>query len=627
MKKLLSFSLAFCIVLISYSQERVTLPSHLKDYGAKKIPWNSGERIANNFENPALKSVMTPYETLLGNSWYDWQTNASMQNRFHYFDDGTFGATYMNGYSYPNFTDRGTAYTYYDGNEWSEVSTVRIESQRSGWGNYWPLGENGELLISHISGGTDDGLLVNRRTEKGVGEWDEYLFEGPEGGEILVWPYCITTGIDNNTIHLLAMTMPVENGGVIYEGIDGAMLYSKSVDAGETWEPENSILPQMSSDDFSHFDPDQYAIAPPRGDVLAFVVGGTFNEAFLMKSLDEGETWEKTMIWEHPYPDWDGEVTDTFYCPDGSWDIKLDSDGMAHCVFGINRGHADGTGTFWFPFIDGVGYWNETMPAFSGTLDALNPYGEEGTELVDDYNLIGWTQDMDGDDEITLVGTSIDNIGVYYLGFSSMVQLVMGESNQLYVFFSSVTETYDNGLQNFRHLWARVSPDGGSTWGSFTHLTEDIVHVFDECVWPDAAIKSDPNTVYLIYQLDQEPGMALAGDEDDFGDNYWNFMEIDKDEITGVKNPITAQAPFEVHQNYPNPFTGHTTIRVDLEHSNQLTLEIVNVVGKKVYEKAYNIPSGGSHPLTVNTEGLSNGVYFYTVRSQHHKVTKKMIVE
>ena len=626
MKTFLCFGMACFIAFASLAQQRATLPKDLRDIAVKKEPIAVEDRVLQAFENPALKSPKSPTETQIGDSWYDWQTNATMQNRFYYYEDGTFGSTWMNGYNWPNFDDRGTAYTYYDGNAWSPFPVERIESQRSGWGNYWPLGENGEIIISHISGGDDDGLLINRRTEKGTGEWDEYLFTGPAGGESIIWPYCITTGTDNNTIHLLAMTRPVENGGTIYQGIDGAMLYSRSTDGGDTWDIQNEILPQLSSDDFASFSPDQYAFAPPRGDVLAFVVGGTFTEAFLMKSTDNGDTWEKTVIWEHPYPLWNGGVTDTFYCPDGSWDVKLDNTGMVHCVFGINRAHSDGTGTFWFPFIDGVGYW-KTMPAFSGTLEAMNPYGEEGSEMIEDYNLIGWSQDVDGDGEVTLIGESIDNIGRYYLGLSSMVQLVMGESNQLYVVWSSVTETYDDGLQNFRHLWSRVSPDGGTTWGPFTDLTENIVHIFDECVWPDAAINSDAENLYLIYQLDNAPGMAMSGDEDPFGINYWNFMAVNKDEITGIKKQDGAPSLLTVHQNYPNPFNGRTRIRFDLAQAGPVSLEVMNGMGQVVYQSLPEVRTAGSHTLALEGDGLAKGVYFYTVTAGTQKVTRKMILE
>ncbi|MEZ5197856.1 MAG: hypothetical protein R2764_16160 [Bacteroidales bacterium] len=62
--------------------------------------------------------------------------------------------------------------------------------------------------------------------------------------------------------------------------------------------------------------------------------------------------------------------------------------GKVHVAFGINRALSDGTDLLWFPYVDGIGYWNEDMPTFSNSLNALNPYGEEGTELIEDYNLI-----------------------------------------------------------------------------------------------------------------------------------------------------------------------------------------------------------------------------------------------
>jgi hypothetical protein len=626
MKKLLFFCMAVCIGCIGLAQQRATLPDDRRDIAAKKDPFILEDRDAIP-AYPGYKAAMSPVETLIGNSWYDRQTNATIQNRFYYYDDGTFGATWMHGYANPGFDDRGTGYVYFDGNQWSEPPLERIEGQRCGWPNYWPLGENGEMVITHIAGGVDDGLLFNRRPEKGTGAWEEILLQGPAGAEALSFPCCVTTGIDHNTIHLLSMTQMVQFGGTLYQGIDGAMVYSRSNDGGNTWDIQNEIFPQMTSDYFLQFGPDQFAFAPPRGNTLAFVVGGTFNEAFLMKSFDDGDTWEKTLIWEHPYPLWNGAVTDTFYCPDGSWDIKLDNNGMAHCVFGINRAHSDGAGTFWFPFIDGIGYWNETMPAFSGTLDALNPYGEAGSELIEDYNLIGWTQDVDGDGEITFVGSSIEDIGRYYIGLSSMVQLVTGESDQLYVIWSSVTETYDNGLQNFRHLWSRVSVDGGTTWGPFKDLTVGIVHIFDECVWPDAAIRSDPNTIYLTYQLDGEPGMAVAGDLDPYGVNYWNFMAVNKDEITGVNKQNETIDMLTVHQNYPNPFSERTTVRIDLSRSGPVSLEVMNMMGQIVYQSVPERKPAGSHTFTIAGDGMAKGIYFYTVKTGSYEVTKKMILE
>ena len=126
----------------------------------------------------------------------------------------------------------------------------------------------------------------------------------------------------------------------------------------------------------------------------------------LMKSTDGGDTWNKTVIWEYPYPFFNPAApfeTDTFYCVDGAHHLAFDSEGMVHVVFGINRAVADADGTYWFPLVDGVGYWNENRPTFSNSLEALNPYGEAGSELEEDYSLIGWMQDLDGNDSLDIL--------------------------------------------------------------------------------------------------------------------------------------------------------------------------------------------------------------------------------
>jgi len=106
-----------------------------------------------------------------------------------------------------------------------------------------------------------------------------------------------------------------------------------------------------------------------------------------MKSIDNGLNWTKTKIWTCNYDLWPGTTnTDTFYCPDGSSAVSLDMNGKAHVVFGLQRAVGDNSGAkFWFPFTDGLIYWNEDMPELPQSLipDTLLAHGNE----------IGWVQD------------------------------------------------------------------------------------------------------------------------------------------------------------------------------------------------------------------------------------------
>ncbi len=630
MKKLLTFSLAFAIVVVGFSQQRAILPKEKRQL-AFKHQKKSDQKIHQHhpYENPGYKfGDFLPAETQVGITRYDRQTNSTNQNRIYLFDDGTIGATWILGYNDDAFSDRGTGYNYFNGDEWDDYPLERLESDRCGWPSYAPWGENGEINFAHIAGGNEDGLLINKRTEKGQGDWIETLYQGPEGAEGLVWPRVIADGPDNNIHHLLAVTRPTSlTGGTIYQGLDGALLYSRTTDGGETWEVENLLMDELSSEYFSQFGGDTYDWATPKNNTLAFVVGDAFTEMFLMKSTDGGDTWNKTLIWEHPYPGWNNEVTDTFYCTDGSLDVELDATGMAHVVFGLNYTYSDGVDTYWYAYFDGVGYWNETMPAFSNNFNALSPYGDPGSELIEDYNLIGWTQDVDGDGEITYIGETLEEVGKYYVGCSSMVQLVMGDQNQLYVFFSSITETYNNSLQNYRHLWSRVSPNGGLDWGPFVDVSGNVLHLIDEFVFPSCADKTTENSIYLICQVDIEPGMAVAGDLDLYGDNRMLVMEVFKDEITNVPQNQSMNVSFDVSQNSPNPTNGVTSIRVNVDQDCLVDLKVHNLMGQLVYETQSALFQHKNHVWEINTKDYHPGLYFYSVTAGNNQITRKMIVE
>ena len=468
----------FILSMVVAMAQRVNVPQSLRN---KALPKTKAITETMNFDHQALVSNPAPAgpeiaeEAIIGKTRYDLQTNASMQNRIYRFDDGTFGAVYTYGMDDSGFPDRGTGYNYFDGSSWGPISTNRLEIYRTGWPAYAPFGENGEINVAHYSGAPVEGLAFSYRINKGTGDWSLFDFAGPDGFEGILWPRMATGGVDHSVIHLIALTQPVGIGGATYQGVDGALLYSRSSDGGVTWDPENQLLEEINADYYLFTSGDTYEIEA-QGDKVAFLFGGGFQDLCLMKSIDNGDSWEKTVIWECPYPLWDPASiyqTDTFYNADGAHDLYFGPDGKVHVVFGIDRTYCDGAGTFWFPLVDGVGYWNEDRPSFSGNINALNPYGGPESELVENYSLIGWAQDINNNGEWDILG----DVGAYYLGASSMPSIYVDDYDRVFVVFSSVTETFNNGIQDYRHIWLRSSNSGGDLWGSFYDVTSDIIHI------------------------------------------------------------------------------------------------------------------------------------------------------
>lgn len=612
--------LLLCIVtfsLTSFSQNRAVISKQLRDQAMEK-PGHSVIDIGYDLQDVPLKlnSDFSPEEEQIGDTRYDNQSNASIPNRVYLYDDGTIGATWTRGMEDPSFDDRGTGYNYYDGNSWDDWPEWRIENMKTHRPTYSPYGENGEMVVSHIS---FLGLYMATCDDKGTGAWDFETFSGPDDNPYILWNRAVTSGPDRNRIHMLALTLPSSHGGTPYADMDGALLYSYSTDGGDSWYWSNELLQGMTAEDYVGFKADSYSFAEPKDDIVAFVVGSNWYDLFLMKSTDGGETFDKTVIWEHPYPMWQfGTATDTFYCADGSNHLAIDNDGNVHVAFGITRAMADNDATFLFPFVDGIAYWNENMPAFSNNLNALSPYGETGSELTEDYNLVGWSQDLNNNGEIDIV-----NMGDYYISLSSMPQLIIDDENKMFLIYSSATESYDNGSKNYRHIWGRASING--QWGPFVDLTNDLLQLFDECVYPSCSPTSDEN-IYLVYQSDIEPGTATWGAQHSYIDNKAVFMKVPKSDfyITGVKTELNKT--ISVSQNYPNPCKDKTEIRVNLITASKIHIEINSLTGNTVYENILEAYSGENR-IMVETGELSAGVYFYSIKAGNSEITKKMIVE
>jgi len=574
---------------------------------------------------PYLANALFSQEEIIGETTYDLQTNGSCQNRVYYYEDGFIGATWTYGMQYTVWPDRGTGYNYLNGTAWQATPTERIESLRTGWPSYAPLGENGELIVAHLSNAEMDGLLFNKRTNKGEGVWEESLFLGPVNHEDILWPRMITGGENHNHIYLISLSLPIANGGAIYNGLNGALLYSRSTDKGETWDIQNQILPGMDSSEYFGFAGDCYAFAEPKENIIAFVVGSYWTDMFLMKSTDYGQTFEKTIIWEHPYPFFDPatpSTLDTFYSVDGSLSVALDIAGKAHVVFGTVRNYYSDEWRF-DRTVDGIGYWNEDRESFSSNKFALNPAGGPGSEMIPDYNLIGWSQDMNGNGQL-----DFDDFGIHGpFGLSSMVQIIIDEANRIFLCYTSITEGYFNNGECIRRLWFRSSYDSGNTWGQFYHYIPDNPYQGDfDFMFPSCAANSG-DYIHCIYLTGFEPGLYWFGGSETPENNEVRYDRISKDEIVGIKESEQIVSELEVSQNFPNPFSESTTIMVNLQKPTDIKLEVENMLGERVYEMTVAKGYVGLNTITIQADDLTPGIYFYTVIAGESSLTKKMIVK
>lgn len=615
MRKIFTLLMAAAFIVPAMAQERVLSTQAQRNVVVKK-QYEKPVKDMGQFQalpsNPSLKSGIAWTESEIGMTKYDLQTNRTLGNRFYRYADGKMAFVWTRGMAETAFADRGTGYNTFDGTAWGAAPTARVESVRVGWPSYTPTSQ-GELIVTHASAA----MHMAKRPGFGTGAWTESDHSGPAGAEGLTWPRVAASGDNNQYVHVVANTYDP------YMGQTSGILYWRSDDGGLSWGTQNEFLPGTDINSYLEIGADEYVWAS-RGNTIALLVASAWHDLFMLKSDDNGETWNKTVIWEHPYPFFDFNVTiaDTFYCVDNSAAIALDATGKAHVVFGINKvSHLEvGTSYSYYPYVDGIGYWNEDRPVFSNNPMALNPFGFDGSELEDNVSLIGWTQDVDGNGQLDFIDQPL---AYRSIGVSTMPTIHVDDAGQVFVGWSSTTEGFDNGTLNYKHVWVRTSPDYGVTWGEFHDLTGDIFHIFDECIYPLWANTSD-DFVYLVYNADNEPGLALDSDHG-YIDNREIVAKIEKPEIVGVNN-ISKKAAFSISQNEPNPANGSTRFMIEGPALQNVSLEITNISGQTLRSSSLGNLSAGKRIVEINTAAMPAGVYFYTVRSGNNAVTKKMVI-
>ncbi len=82
----------------------------------------------------------------------------------------------------------------------------------------------------------------------------------------------------------------------------------------------------------------------------------------------------------------------------------------------------------------------------------------------------------------------------------------------------------------------------------------------------------------------------------------------------------------KLSQNQPNPAGSETVIQYELQNNSHVTFEIYDVTGKKVIAVNEGEKNKGRHSINVTTEKLASGTYYYMLKANDNRLTKKMVI-
>lgn len=518
MKKVFTLLLVFSFCLLGIAQNIAPIKPELNL--AKKsnnIKFLGDEAITSLINNQPITSAAAswPGEAIIGFTSYDLQTNNSIQDRIFLNDQGNISAvwTMSNDASAGTvFPDRGTGYNFYDpspnGNQivgWNSFPNSRIESERCGWPNLLLI-ENTENIIAHNTQSSN--LLFNTRNTVGSGSWTENILTSDE----IVWNRSCVGGSNGKTIHMIGVINPSTTAGtgIGYQGLDGALVYWRSIDGGLTWDIQNYLDPATDSTTTTGYGGDSYAIAC-KGDTVSWVYFGNWGDTFLMQSFDNGQSWDKTIIWNFPIDMYEADmgsdingdgISDTLATSDGSGSIILDNNGDPHVFFGnMNVLDADLTdeSSSYFPGTNGISYWNKTMMEADSSFNEYASYTVDGNEL----NSLEFMMD-------TTFSFSWDSLAMAY-------DTVANSSMQIIFYNDSVNPA--------------IATDTLNAWTT-SEITDSLGVVSVNVLGPDSSITLSYTTVWSYFNSGKPVTITGAPDMD--GDSVITAFGTDGIPVYGL---------------------------------------------------------------------------------------------
>jgi hypothetical protein len=556
---------------------------------------------------------------VIGYTQYDLQSNAAIDDRMAGGAEAVSAAWTMSLELTP-FSDRGTGYNYYDGNTWGEISYERIESVRIGWPSIVHTASGREVVVSHP--GIDTPLHMAWR-DAGTGAWSEASVPSDlEVGKL--WPRMAAGGEDGNSLHVICITTPTGNGGVVHNGQDGSLLYYRSQDGGDSWDIIDHSFADLDSSNFANFSGDTYAIHA-RGNTVAFAAFNDFSDSFVMISQDNGETWTKQLLVDFPVDLYvadmglpegeefaedynDDGLFQEYFNTDGAGDVHIDTYGQVHVSYGsmyyMDADTIDGT-TSYFPGTNGLAYWNESMGA-------------------DSAQIIGYS--FDYDESGTL---DFDEIAAYYVGCAGFPSIASDAAGNLYVTYSAIMENFSTGAQNYRHQFLVHSMDGGMSWNAdeACDLTPDEDYDGYEAVFGSIAPDVVNGQLEIIYQRDFEPGLHVRGDEDPADINDIVHLRVPADDLgdcasleyedwVGIAEPIDLNDI----SLYPNPADDQVELVINRPGAHQIV--VWSMTGQQVLSMQTS-----ALVERIETSDWAPGIYLVNIAQGDHQAVIRLAIQ
>jgi hypothetical protein len=174
-------------------------------------------------------------------------------------------------------------------------------------------------------------------------------------------------------------------------------------------------------------------------------------------------------------------------------------------------------------------------------------------------------------------------------------------------------------------IWIAKSADNGATWPDRMIAAAAGTNSLRCPSITDMAIEGDPDTVVVLYQIDQVAGFKAGSSPV----GPWSFNAMVAQFISADQIGISEQRPSPTPVRLdiaamPNPVKSQTQISYSLPRTGEVSLVVSDAAGRTVGTLASGYREAGRYRTTWDASDCAAGVYFYTLTGSGTSVTKKL---
>jgi len=266
------------------------------------------------------------------------------------------------------------------------------------------------------------------------------------------------------------------------------------------------------------------------------------------------------------------------------------------------------------------------------------------TEVLNLFYNVAWTFPAFTDPEVLAIKSFVDNGGNLLVAGQDIGWDVMSGADgshgtvinkDLYTNYLKASFIDDGSTANNKFIANTDDPIYG------TVVTSNVVDVNGGNMYPDQISPLQNATEIFYYNTAKTKIGAIKSTKDDSKIVY-SGIGLEMVQTESVRNDIikrtydwfmegvgindVSKTTFFLGQNIPNPCGNETTIQFNLSSQDYLSLKIYDLNGREVLNVLDGQTPAGLHRVSINTENLKSGIYYYTLKTTTGKETLKMVV-